>query len=194
MRYSRLNGCLHRYEASEDLSDAILNTWLVNLRGHKYIECDWTQEDYNKYLVEMVEDKGDDFNDHFYRHTLAPNIMHFHRMKEKMETAFDLKHEGKTHGAPHVRNKFQYLLQRHKKDPMHLFRSGRGMGHATVNFYARGYELKDGRIAILNRDSIAYSGITKDEQKQSTFDRWQLEKDPMEDSDFDCRWRKLVMQ
>ncbi|KAJ6542133.1 hypothetical protein B0H10DRAFT_1970689 [Mycena sp. CBHHK59/15] len=91
--------CLHRYEASKDFSNAMFNNWLINLRGHKYIECDWVQEDFNKWLEEMVEHKGGDFDDHFYRHTLAPNIMHFLRMKEKMETAFDLTPRGKTHGS-----------------------------------------------------------------------------------------------
>ncbi|KAJ6562926.1 hypothetical protein B0H10DRAFT_2239795 [Mycena sp. CBHHK59/15] len=92
--------CLHRYEASKDFSNAMFNNWLINLRGHKYIECDWVQEDFNKWLEEMVEHKGGDFDDHFYRHTLAPNVMHFLRMKEKMETAFDLTPRGKTHGLP----------------------------------------------------------------------------------------------
>jgi hypothetical protein len=35
----------------------------------------------------MVEHKGGDFDDHFYRHTLAPNVIHFLRMKEQMQTA-----------------------------------------------------------------------------------------------------------
>ncbi|KAJ7784967.1 hypothetical protein DFH07DRAFT_726168 [Mycena maculata] len=188
--------CLHRYEASKDFSNAMLNNSLINLRGHKYIECDWVQEDYNKWLEEMVEHKGGDFDDHFYRHTLAPNVMHFLRMKEKMETAFELKPRGKTHGAPHLRNEFQQLLRMHKEDQLHLFRPGRSMGHATVNFFEHGYQkLEDTHIAKFIRESTAYSDITKDvldgqeyddwdEEMQKKFDQWQAEQAAVgEDSD-----------
>ncbi|KAJ7939198.1 hypothetical protein B0H13DRAFT_2300950 [Mycena leptocephala] len=65
--------CLHRYEASPDFSNAMFNNWLLSTDGKKYIELDWVQEDYNKWLEELVEHKGGDFDDHFYRHTLAPN-------------------------------------------------------------------------------------------------------------------------
>ncbi|KAJ7759724.1 hypothetical protein DFH07DRAFT_725163, partial [Mycena maculata] len=120
----------------------------------KYIEGDWVQEDFNKWLEEMVEHKGGDFDDHFYRHTLAPNVMHFLRMKEKMEAAFELKPRGKTHGAPHLRNEFQQLLRMHKEDQLHLFRPGRTMGHAAINFFEEGYEkLEDSRITKFIRDS-----------------------------------------
>ncbi|KAJ7157224.1 hypothetical protein C8R46DRAFT_1165604 [Mycena filopes] len=149
-----------------DFSDAMFNNWLINLRGHQYIECDWVQEDFNKWLEELVGHKGGDFDDHFYRHTLAPNVMRFLRMKEKMETAFELKPRSKTHGAPHLRNEFQQLLRMYKEDELHLFRPGRTMGHATVNFYARGYEkLEDGH-------SIAYSDVTKDVLDGKEYDNW----------------------
>ncbi|KAJ7130913.1 hypothetical protein C8R46DRAFT_1235915 [Mycena filopes] len=165
--------CLHRYEASKDFSDAMFNNWLINLRGHQYIECDWVQEDFNKWLEELVGHKGGDFDDHFYRHTLAPNVMRFLRMKEKMETAFELKPRSKTHGAPHLRNEFQQLLRMYKEDELHLFRPGRTMGHAAVNFYARGYEkLEDSRIAKFIQDSTAYSDVTKDVLDGKEYDNW----------------------
>ncbi|KAJ7738991.1 hypothetical protein B0H16DRAFT_1424719 [Mycena metata] len=186
--------CLHRYEASKDFSDAMFNNWLVNLRGHQYIEIDWVQEDFNKWLESLVEHKGGDFDDHFYRHTLAPNVMHFLRMKEKMETAFELKPRGKTHSAPHLRNEFQQLLRMYKEDQLHLFRPGRTMGHAAVNFYARGYEkLEDTRIAKFIQESTAYSDVMKDVLDGKEHDEWnedmQLEFDELlksaeeEDSD-----------
>jgi hypothetical protein len=42
--------CLLKYEASEDLKNAILNNWLVNLSGDpgKWIEGDLLQEHYNR--------------------------------------------------------------------------------------------------------------------------------------------------
>ncbi|KAJ7458253.1 hypothetical protein FB451DRAFT_1406554 [Mycena latifolia] len=185
--------CLHRYEASKDFSDAMLNNWLISTTGHKYVELDWSQEYFNKWLEEMVEHKGGDFDDRFYRHTLAPNVNHFLRIKQ-METAFELKPRSKTHGAPHLRNEFQNLLRMHREDELHLFRPGRTMGHASLNFFERGYEkLEDNRIAKFIQESTAYSDITKDvlngeehddwdEEKQKKFDAMLLQ-DPEQDSD-----------
>ncbi|KAJ6616002.1 hypothetical protein B0H10DRAFT_2219881 [Mycena sp. CBHHK59/15] len=88
--------CSHRYKASKSFSDAMLNNSLVNPSGHKWVEYDWSQEDFNKWLEEMVEHKGGDFDDHFYWHTLAPNLLrkakedelHFRRSKRTYGLAF----------------------------------------------------------------------------------------------------------
>ncbi|KAJ7737519.1 hypothetical protein B0H16DRAFT_1325909 [Mycena metata] len=169
--------CLHRYEASKDFSFAMLNNWLIKPRPKsKYMECDWIQEDFNKWLEELVEHKGGDFDDHFYRHTLAPNVMEFLRMKEQMESAFELKPRGKTHGAPHLRNEFQQLLRMYKEDELHLYRPGRTMGHASLNYYARGYEkLEDSGIAKFIEESTAYSDIVKDVLSGEEHDDWDVE-------------------
>ncbi|KAK6996062.1 hypothetical protein R3P38DRAFT_3329624 [Favolaschia claudopus] len=133
------------------------------------------KEDYNKRLEEMVQHKGGDFNDDFYRRTLAPNVMEFLRMKVNIESAFELIHRGKTHGAPHLRNEFQQLLRMHKEDELHLFQSGRTLGHASINYFARGYEkLEDGRIQKFIHDSTAYSDITKDVLSGEEHDFWDV--------------------
>ncbi|KAJ7251675.1 hypothetical protein C8J57DRAFT_1238503 [Mycena rebaudengoi] len=119
--------CLHRYESSKDFSNAMFNNWLVNLSGKKYTECDFSQEGFNKWLEELVDHKGGDFDDHFYRHTLAPNVFHFLRFKEHIQEAVELKHRSKTHGAPHLRNEFQQLLRMHKEDELHAL-GGRAHG------------------------------------------------------------------
>ncbi|KAJ7201866.1 hypothetical protein GGX14DRAFT_571124 [Mycena pura] len=163
--------CLHRYESSKDFSNAMLNNWLINLSGKKWTECDFTQEGFNKWLEELVDHKGGDFDDHFYRHTLAPNVFHFLRFKEHIEEAFELKHRSKTHGAPHLRNEFQQLLRMHKEDELHLFRPGRTMGHAAINYFGRGYErLDDGRMDHFIEQSTAYSDIMIDVLQQSAND------------------------
>ncbi|KAJ7493475.1 hypothetical protein FB451DRAFT_1490540 [Mycena latifolia] len=160
--------CLHRYESSKDFSDAMLNNWLVNLSGKKWTECDFSQEGFNKWLEEMVEHKGGDFDDHFYRHTLAPNVFHFLRIKEQIEDAFELKRRGKTHTLPHQRNEFQQLLRMYKEDELHLFRPGRTMGHAAINYLERGYErLEDGRMDHFIQQSTAYSDIMIDILRQT---------------------------
>ncbi|KAJ7263041.1 hypothetical protein C8J57DRAFT_1071083 [Mycena rebaudengoi] len=155
--------CLHRYESSKDYSDALFNNWLISRNGKTFMECDWAQEDFNKWLEEMVEHKGGNFDDHFYRHTLAPNVLHFLRIKEQMESAFGLTHRGNDHGSPHLRNEFLQLLRMHKEDQLHFFRSKRSMGHAALNFLGRGYEaLDDSRMDKFIDDSTAYSDIMKD--------------------------------
>ncbi|KAJ7327496.1 hypothetical protein DFH08DRAFT_710387 [Mycena albidolilacea] len=155
--------CLHRYETSQDFSDAMLNNWLINLSGKKYSECDYNQEWFNNWLEELVDHKGGDFDDHFYRHTLAPNVFHFLRFKEHIQDAFELKHRSKTHGAPHLRNEFQQLLRMHKEDELHSFRPGRTLGLAAVNYFGQGYErLEDGRMDQFIEQSTAYSDIMID--------------------------------
>ncbi|KAJ7920412.1 hypothetical protein B0H13DRAFT_1446442, partial [Mycena leptocephala] len=42
--------CLHRYEASKEFSEAMFNNSLVNPSGFKWLECDFNQEGYNKWL------------------------------------------------------------------------------------------------------------------------------------------------
>jgi hypothetical protein len=85
------------------------------------------------------------------------------RFKEHIEEAFELKHRSKTHGAPHLRNEFQQLLRMHKEDELHLFRPGRTMGHAAINYFGRGYQrLEDGRMDHFIEQSTAYSDIMID--------------------------------
>ena len=60
--------CLLRYKASQDLRDAILNNWLVNITGElrKWIEANLLQEHYNCWLEDMVKKRGRDFDNNFY--------------------------------------------------------------------------------------------------------------------------------
>ncbi|KAJ7098440.1 hypothetical protein C8R43DRAFT_865448, partial [Mycena crocata] len=117
--------CLLRYEASKDLKNAILNNWLL------------------KWLEDMIQKHGGEFDDDFYRKTIAPNVHHFLQIKEEVETAFSLEHRGKTHTSPHQRAELRLLLTAFKEEEVHLFRSGRSMGHAAVNQFARGFRRLD---------------------------------------------------
>ena len=157
--------CLFKYEASGDLSNAILQNMLVNITGElgKWIEGDLLQEHYNKWLEDMVGKKGSEFDDQFYRQTLAPNVNHFLRLKENIESAFNLKARSKTHTSPHLRGEYQRLLAMYKEEELHLFRSGRTLGHAAVNYFGRGYKrLEEGRIATYLKKTTAYADIMGD--------------------------------
>ncbi|KAJ7863426.1 hypothetical protein B0H14DRAFT_2574825, partial [Mycena olivaceomarginata] len=89
-----------------------------------------------------------DYDDKFYRETIAPNVLHFLKIKEDMESAFELKHRSKSHMSPHLRDETKILLQLYKDEELHSFRSSRSMGHAAVNHFDQGYQrLEDGKLA-----------------------------------------------
>jgi hypothetical protein len=146
----------------------MFNNWLVNLTGKlgQWIEGDLMQEHYNRWLEDMVQKKGGQFDNKFYRSTLAPNVHHFLRIKEEIESAFDLKARSKAHTSPHLRDEFQQLLRMHREDELHLFCSKRSMGHAAVNRFDRGYKrLEEGRLDDFLKKSTAYADILDDIQK-----------------------------
>lgn len=56
----------------------------------------------------------------------------------------------------------------YKEDELHLFRSGRSMGHAAVNHFNRGYKrLDEGRIETYLKKSTAYADIMADARHNS---------------------------
>ncbi|KII90232.1 hypothetical protein PLICRDRAFT_108509 [Plicaturopsis crispa FD-325 SS-3] len=162
--------CFLRYEASKDLSDAVFNNLLVNLTGElgKWIEGDLMQEHYNRWLEDMVKRKGGDFDDAFFRTTLSPNVIHFLRIKEIIESGFDLRARSKTHGSPHLRTEFQLLLRAYREDELHYFKAGRTEGHAAVNTLDVGMgRLLNDRLADFLKQTTAYADIVSD-IRQST--------------------------
>lgn len=133
--------CFLRYESSKDLSDAILDNWLVNLTGvpgHCY-EGDLLQEHYNKWTEDMVGRRGGDFNDPLHRDIISPNVDLFLRFKEYMQDDFNIKRRSKSHTSPHLRDEYSTLLRLYKEEELHKFVSGRTMGHAAVNLLNNGY-------------------------------------------------------
>ncbi|KAJ7162020.1 hypothetical protein C8R46DRAFT_904211, partial [Mycena filopes] len=112
--------CMLRYEASKALSDAILDNWLLNIK-------------------DMLKKHGGEFDSKFYRRTISPNVQHFLDMKQEVEEAFEFDHRGQTHTSPHLRPELQLLLTAFKEEEVHLFRSGRSLGHAAVNQFGRGW-------------------------------------------------------
>ncbi|KAJ7687510.1 hypothetical protein B0H17DRAFT_1300716 [Mycena rosella] len=141
--------CMLRYEASKDLKNAILNNWLLNIKGElgKWLPADLHQEHYNKWLEDMIQKHGGEFDSKFYRQTISPNVHHFLQIKEEVETAFELEPRGKTHTSPGVQSELHLLLTVFKEEEVHVFRSRRSMGHAAVNQFARGWRrLEEGKM------------------------------------------------
>ncbi|KAJ7939610.1 hypothetical protein B0H13DRAFT_2300297 [Mycena leptocephala] len=85
-----------RYEASKYLNNAILNNWLLNIKGElgRHLPGDQHQEHYNKWLEAMAPKHGGDFENTFYRETISPNVHHFLEIKNEIETAFGFQHRG----------------------------------------------------------------------------------------------------
>ncbi|KAJ7692191.1 hypothetical protein B0H17DRAFT_1200535 [Mycena rosella] len=153
---------LLQFECSPDLKDALLNNWLIKLSKEmgKFIEGDLMQE---HYLEDMVRRRGGEFDDKFYRQTIAPNVQHFLQIKEDIESAFDLKRRGKGHTSPHLRDETKVLLLMYKEEELHLFRWGRTMSHAAVNRFDRGYQrLEEGKMAEFLERSAVYAEIVRD--------------------------------
>lgn len=144
--------CLLQYEASQDLCDAILNNWLVNITGElgKWIEADLLQEHYNRWLEDMVKKWGGDFDNNFYRHTLSPN-------------AFSLMSCGKSHTSSHLRDELRLLLALFMEENIHLFLTGRTLGHAAINQFNVGYwRLDTGKLDDFISKSTTFADVIAD--------------------------------
>lgn len=159
---------LLEFECSPDLKEALLNNFLMNLKGEvgKWIEGDLLQEHYNRWLEDMIRRRGGEFDDQFYRKTIAPNVQHFLDIKEDISDAFELKRRSKSHTSPHLRDETNTLLCMYKEEELHLFRSGRSMGHAAVNRFDRGYQrLEGGKLAEYLERSAIYADMLTDMEK-----------------------------
>lgn len=153
------------FECSPDLKEALLNNWLITLLEElgTFLPADLMQEHYNRWLEDMVSRRGGEFDDKFYRQTIAPNVRHFLKIKENIESAFELKRRGKSHTSPHLRDETQVLLRMYKEEELHSFRSGRSMGHAAVNRLDRGYQrLEGGKMEEFLERSAVYANIVHD--------------------------------
>ncbi|KAF8212894.1 hypothetical protein K438DRAFT_2167933 [Mycena galopus ATCC 62051] len=162
--------CMLRYEASKDLTNAILNNWLLNIKGElgRWLAGDQHQEHYNKWLEAMAPKHGGEFDDPFYRQTISPNVHHFLEIKEEIETAFGFQHRGQTHTSPHLRSELHLLLTAFQEEEVHLFRSGRSLRHAAVNQFARGSRrLHEGKLEEFLRRSTVHGSFLEEFQRLS---------------------------
>ncbi|KAJ6610317.1 hypothetical protein B0H10DRAFT_2293130 [Mycena sp. CBHHK59/15] len=167
--------CLHRYEASKDFSNAMLTTGssiygatsISNATGSKRILTNGSKKWWN---------------------TRAAILMTFLQAYLGAERHAFPSDEGEDGNCirPHASRKdprftppekrVSTILRMHKEDQLHLFRPGRSMGHAAVNFFERGYEkLEDTQLTKFIRDSTAYADITKDVLDGQEHDDWDEE-------------------
>ncbi|KAJ6622990.1 hypothetical protein B0H10DRAFT_1944291 [Mycena sp. CBHHK59/15] len=144
---------LLEFECSPKLKETLLNNWLVNLVREigKWIEGDLMQEHFNWWLEDM---------------TISPNVQHFLKIKEDIESVFKLKCCRKSHASPHLSNETRILLCMYKEEELHLFRPGHTMGHVAVNrFDCRYRQLAEGKMAEFLECSGKYSDIVHNMEK-----------------------------
>ncbi|KAJ7824426.1 hypothetical protein B0H13DRAFT_1658521 [Mycena leptocephala] len=159
---------LLEFECSPDLKEALLNNYLFNLQAEigKFIEGDLMQEWNNRWLQEVSGRTGADFDDKFYRKTISPNVLHFLKIKENVEAAFELKRRSKAHTSPHLRDETNILLRLYREEELHTFRSHRSMGHAAINRFDRGFQRLDGgKMAEYLQRRAEYADLLQDMEK-----------------------------
>ncbi|KAJ6501094.1 hypothetical protein C8R47DRAFT_1108867 [Mycena vitilis] len=176
--------CMLRYEASEDLRDGILNNWLLNIKGElgEWIPADLHQERYSKWLEDMMQKHGGEFDNKFYRQTISPNVHHFLQIKEEIRTAFAFEPRGETHTSPDVDGELHLLLSVFKEEEVHFFRSGRSMGHVAVNQFARGSRrLEEGKLEDFLTGSTVLGDFLAEMRKPSSADGARIGSDSQRD-------------
>ncbi|KAK1235738.1 hypothetical protein PQX77_001026 [Marasmius sp. AFHP31] len=131
--------CLLEHQSSPELRAAILNNYLVKF-GFSWHERDLMQEHHNKKLESMVEKAGGDFDGHYYRDMIAPNVDNFIKTADNWETAYGLKHRSGKHTSPATSPEIRVLLAEIKTSQLHLFCSGRSYpGHIAADLFSLGY-------------------------------------------------------
>lgn len=121
---------------------------------------DLMQEHFNFWLEEMVQHKGKEFDEPFYRYLLSMNVHHFLRLKEEMEEVVSLKARGKKHGEAHQRHELKVMMDRLRGAQVHRYRPGRSYGFEAVDDLGRGLEmLKKDKIKNFIARTTAHIGI-----------------------------------
>ncbi|KAK1217605.1 hypothetical protein PQX77_019735 [Marasmius sp. AFHP31] len=130
------------YEASPQLKEAILNNWLVNLKGLEghWFEGDLFQEHHSKWVEDMIGQHGSQFDNPLYQEIISPNTQLFIELKDEAADAFGLRRRSKSHTSPHLRDEYQTLLRKLGETETHLFCPTRSFRFTTDHLGDLGYE------------------------------------------------------
>jgi hypothetical protein len=153
-----------RYESSPALKDALLDNLLVNLKGTAgaFHEADLLQEHFNLWLEDYIQKHGGDFDDHFFRSLIAPNVFHFLSIKDHFQIAFELVPRSKSHISPNLADQLKVLMMFFEQQEVHLFVSSRTRGHVARNTLANGYDILDmGKLDTYLRETTDHMDIIR---------------------------------
>jgi hypothetical protein len=156
--------CLLRYESSPALKDALLNNLLVNLKGlaGAFHEADLLQEHFNLWLEDYIQKHGGDFDDHFFRNLIAPNVFHFLSIKDHFQIAYDLVPRSKSHTSPSTTDELKTLIKFYEQQELHLCVPSRTRGHAVCNTLTKGYDVLDmGKLDTYLNDTMDHMEIIR---------------------------------
>ncbi|KAI0079910.1 hypothetical protein K474DRAFT_1574792, partial [Panus rudis PR-1116 ss-1] len=141
--------CKIKYELPEATRDALFNNWLVNLQGKPghFLELDLMQEHFNKWLEELSQYGGKEFDDTWYRNVLAPHVYHFLELKGAFENTVELAPHTKRHSAPHLDNEYRAVLQLLRESDLHRHHEGRDLGFHAPDDFSKGMKvLQEGKL------------------------------------------------
>ncbi|KAF9231417.1 hypothetical protein BU15DRAFT_68356 [Melanogaster broomeanus] len=129
--------CNFKWEFPSALKTAIFNNWLVNPHGVTglFIELDLLQEHSNFWLEEMVQHKGQEFDEPFYR-------------------------QSKKHTSPSVSNELRMLMEKLHKLEVNWCQPGRDTGFHVDDDFERGLGILAERIPEFIRHTTAHKNIT----------------------------------
>lgn len=179
--------CSLELESSEQLKDAIMLNWLVNVQGGpgNFIEGDIAQEHLNNELDESRDHADAEWDGNLMRNIISRNVGHFLRLKKEWRAGLGLMGKSGKHTEPHNKPEIKRLLEHYKDVELHLFRSGRQYDTKDVDDYSRGYnKLAGGSLQKWINDTTRARGLmteleeTEDHQVNEEDD--ELEEDVME--------------
>jgi hypothetical protein len=137
------------FEFPEDMRQALLENWLVNLKGlpGHFLEMDLMQEHCNFWLEHMAQHKGKEFDDAFYRDVVSANVLWFLRVKDEMEDAVSLQRRSKKHTEVKLQNELRATMDLLRKNKVNKRVPGRTWGHQAEDDFSKGLAaLKSGKL------------------------------------------------
>ncbi|KAI0028054.1 hypothetical protein K488DRAFT_28312, partial [Vararia minispora EC-137] len=119
--------CDLEWESSPELAAIIKKNLLCNLRGHanSWQAGDIMQEHNNRDLVTILEHAGQEWDAHFARRVISPNIARMAEIKKAWGEGLGLEVPSGQHTSPHTRAEVRRLMEAYKVSELHCFCPGR---------------------------------------------------------------------
>jgi hypothetical protein len=157
--------CTLEFELSPALKDGILLNWLVNTEGipGTFVEGDLHQEHYNGELDESRDHNDADWDGNLMRNVCSRSVHHFLPLKKEWGQGLGLAKRGGKHSEPSTKPEVRKLLQKYKREELHLFRCGRQYDDADVDDFSRGYnKLRGGGLEKWITETTTTRGLMQE--------------------------------
>lgn len=147
--------CNITFEYPERAVKALFNNWLVNMRGlpGHFHEIDLLQEHNNKFMEELAQLKGKEFDDPWFRDVISRHVHHFLYIIEEMEANVSLKSRTRKHKEPHLDNELREVMRICRDHDLHRHRASRDFGFHAEDDFGTGYKVldHDGKLQVYAR-------------------------------------------